>query len=195
MREAETTAQGEITRLLLSWGEGHDGAAERLFTLLYQELRVLARRQLRRGFRNATLDTTALVHEAYVKLVDGARIQVRDRNHFFALASRAMRQIVVDYARRKHAAKRGGSDRRETLGDRPDPAAGSVSDLVAVDEALSKLEALDPRLGRLVELRYFGGLSVEETAEILETSPRTVKRDWQKARAFLYHQLGRPKPS
>jgi RNA polymerase sigma factor (TIGR02999 family) len=191
MSDSQEASQGEITQLLVSWGGGDAEAADRLFSLLYQELRTLARRQLRRGRGDATLGTTALVHEAYLKLVDGARARLRDRNHFFALASRVMRQIVVDGARRKNAIKRGGSESRVPLDENAGATPSTVDELVAVDEALRKLEALDPRLGKLVELRFFGGLSVEECAGILATSPRTVKRDWQKARAFLYHEMGR----
>lgn len=184
-----TDGQGEITRLLLSWSGGDPAAAERLFSLLYDELRRLARRQLRGSGRDATLSTTALVHEAYVKLVDSSRVAAKDRGHFFALASRVMRQIIVDSARRRTAAKRGGRERKETLDDNAGAVEASVEDLVALEEALKKLESLDERLARLVELRFFGGLSVEESAEILQTSTRTVKRDWRKARAFLYHEL------
>jgi RNA polymerase sigma-70 factor (ECF subfamily) len=192
MAEGDPESKGEITRLLISWRHGDQGAADQLFSVLYQELRTLARRQLRGG-KDATLGTTALVHEAYVKLLESSRVDVKDRGHFFALASRVMRQIVVDYARRKSAGKRGGNEPKAELDDNAGASSSTVQELIEVDEALKKLEALDPRMGKLVELRFFGGLSVEETAEILETSERTVKRDWQKARAFLYHELSRQK--
>lgn len=181
---------GEVTRLLISWRKGDPAAPARLFSLLYDELRLLARRQLRGLDRNATLSTNALVHEAYVKLVDSSRVAVKDRGHFYSLACRVMRQIVVDHARQKGARKRGGDAPKLDLVEEDGAIAASAHELVEVEEALKKLEALDPRMGKLVELRFFGGLSVEETAEILETSSRTVKRDWQRARAFLYHALG-----
>lgn len=190
MAESSSETKGEITHLLISWRNGDQGAADQLFSILYQELRILARRQLHGG-KDATLGTTALVHEAYVKLLESSRVEVKDRGHFFALASRVMRQIVVDYARRKTATKRGGKEPKVELDDNAGAASSTVQELIEVNEALKKLEALDPRMGKLVELRYFGGLSVEETAKILETSERTVKRDWQKARAFLYHELSR----
>ena len=182
---------GEITRLLISWRGGDRAAFDRLFPLVYDELRLLARRQLRRSGGDATLSTTAVIHEAYLKLVDQSRAAVHDRHHFFSLAARAMRQILVDDARRRGAQKRGGGADPATLDDGAAAAAGRGADLVDVDEALLKLEAADNRLARIVEMRFFGGLSVEETAEALEVSPRTVKRDWQKARAFLYHELAR----
>jgi RNA polymerase sigma factor (TIGR02999 family) len=192
MSEAHAV-QGEITRLLISWSRDGDAAAEeRLFSMLYDELRVLARRALRGRRGSESPGTTTLVHEAYMKLVDGNRAAVKDRGHFFALASRVMRQILVDFARRRSAVKRGGDLAKQPLDESRMGQASSLEELVAVDEALRKLENLDPRMGKLVELRFFGGLSVEECAEVLETSPRTVKRDWQKARAFLYQEIIAP---
>jgi RNA polymerase sigma factor (TIGR02999 family) len=188
--DREGPARGEITGLLVAWRSGDRAAFDRLFGLLYDELRLLARRQLRRSGRDQTLDTTSVLHEAYLKLVDPQHASVEDRGHFLALASRAMRHILVDHARRRGARKRGAGERVSLDGDPPDPASGG-EDLVALDAALSRLEALDARLGKVVEMRYFGGLSVEETAEALATSPRTVKRDWQRARAFLFRELGR----
>jgi RNA polymerase sigma-70 factor (ECF subfamily) len=186
---ADEPSVGPITELLIDWRRGNEGAVNRLFPLVYDELRGLARRQLRGRRPGETLDTTALVHEAYVKLVDQTRAQVHDRRHFFALASKAMRHILVDHARARGAQKRGGGRPLTTLGENVAAGVSSAADLVAIDTALAKLEALDPRLGKLVEVRFFGGLSVEETADTLGVSPRTVKRDWQKARAFLYLHL------
>jgi len=186
----ERETPGEITLLLISWRGGDRGAFDRLFPLILGELRVLARRQLRRVGREQTLDTTALIHETYLKLVDQSRVAMQDRHHFFALAAKAMRHILVDEARRKGALKRGGAAKPVTLDDGV-PAVERAAEVVAVDEALARLEAVDPRLGKIVELRFFGGLSVEETAATLDLSARTVKRDWQKARAFLYHELAR----
>jgi RNA polymerase sigma factor (TIGR02999 family) len=183
---------GEVTELLQQWGGGDPSAANALFPLVYDELRRIARSQLRSKHPSETLGATALVHETYLKLVDQTRVSASDRHHFFALAARAMRQILVDHARRRGAAKRGGgrtpSELVETVG-LVEPREG---DILALDSALARLEELDPRLSRLVEVRFFGGLSVEEAADALEMSPRTVKRDWQKARAFLYQELESP---
>jgi RNA polymerase sigma factor (TIGR02999 family) len=192
--DRETPARGEITGLLIAWRSGDRAAFDRLFGLLYDELRLLARRQLRRSGRDQTLDTTSVLHEAYLRLVDPARAGVEDRGHFLALASRAMRHILVDAARRRGARKRGAGDLGRLDGDPEDPGALPGEDLVALDAALQRLEAVDARLGRVVELRYFGGLSVEEAAEAMATSPRTVKRDWVKARAFLFHELRSREP-
>jgi len=184
---------GEVTELLIAARSGERTALDGLFEMVYQELHALAHRQLASGGSGQTLGTTALVHEAYLKLVDAARVEYRDRRHFFALAARAMRQIVIDYARQAQARKRGGGMVRVVL-DPSRVANGnpgtSAVELVALDEALTALEGLNERLARIVELRFFGGLSVEETGEVLELSPRTVKRDWRKARAFLFRALG-----
>jgi RNA polymerase sigma factor (TIGR02999 family) len=156
---------------------------------VYQELHALAHRQLNRGPRDGTLSTTTLVHEAYLKLGDHERLELHDRGHFFALAARAMRQIVLDGARRHAADKRGGGLRRIELEDGKIACEERATEILALDGALEKLEALDPRLAAVVELRFYGGLSVEEAAEALGSSPRTIKRDWQKARAFLFREL------
>jgi len=187
--QSPESAQGEITRLLVRWRSGEADALNRLFPLVYDALRDLARRQIRRAGSDGTLGTTALVHEAYLKLVDHTRANLRDRGHFFALAARAMRQILIDDARRHMAKKRGGPEKPLSLDEATPSVSVAAAQILAVDEALKRLEALDERMGRLVEMRFFGGLSVEEAAECLEISPRTVKRDWQKARAFLYREL------
>lgn len=179
----------EITRLLADLRTGERGALDRLFSLVYEELRVRAERELRRRTPGETLSTTVLVHELYIKLADATPLAIGDRRHFFALAARAMRQIVVDHARRALAQKRGGGVRATTL-DVPDLApAVEPAEFLALDRALAELSELDERLARTVELRFFGGLSVEETAEMMEVSPRTVKRDWRKARAFLHRAM------
>jgi RNA polymerase sigma factor (TIGR02999 family) len=162
------------------------------FELLYRELHRLAHRHRLRWDGNATMGTTALVHEAYVKLVDGEHLAFDDRRHFFAVASRAMRHLLCDYARDRGRLKRGGGMRRAT--DDPDAVAAPVSDadldmLVALDVALTELEEEDERLARVVECRFFAGLSIPETAEALGISPATVKRDWALARAWLYRRL------
>jgi RNA polymerase sigma factor (TIGR02999 family) len=193
MENGDSIAPERITDLFASWREGNAGAGDRLFATLYQELRRLARYQLRGRPAGATLDTTALIHEVYLKLAEGARAPVRDRGHFLALASRVMRQIVVDHARQKSAAKRDAAVRRP-FDENGRAAALSAEDLLALDEALNRLESLDPRLAQLIDLRFFGGLSVEETAEALDLSEATIKRDWLKARAFLLHQMERGGP-
>jgi RNA polymerase sigma factor (TIGR02999 family) len=181
---------GEITRLLISWRDGSNESVNELFSLVYRELRVLARRQLRRG-GGQTLDTTELVHEGYLKLVDQSRVSVQDRAHFFAVASRVMRHILVDHARRRSSLKRGGGETPLPLAEANVAAVSRPDELLAIDQALGRLESLDPRMVRLVEMRFFAGLSVEETAGALEISPRTVKREWVKARAFLHNELRR----
>ncbi len=182
------TPESEITRLLEAWQAGNASAAEGLFAVVYDELRVLARRQLARG-SSKTLQTTAVVNEAYLKLVDSSSLSFVNRGHFYAIASKAMRQILVDYARRGAARKRGGDRVRVDLDENQVSIEERAADVLAIHEALTRLEELDARLGRIVEMRFFAGLSVEETAGVLDASPSTVKRDWRKARAFLYREL------
>jgi RNA polymerase sigma factor (TIGR02999 family) len=182
---------GEITALLVSISEGDRHALNRLVPIVYAELRALAHRQLARIRPGDTLQTTALVHEAYLKLLGTARPAWHDRRHFFAVACRAMRQITVDYARTQTAQKRGGDAPVLSLDEQQLPIADRAHELVLLDGALSELEALSERPARIVELRFFGGLSVEETASALEISERTVKREWRKARAFLFDALQR----
>ena len=179
--------EGEVTDLLVKLRDGDRGALDRLLPLVYGELRERAHNQLARRRPGDTLSTTALVHEAYLKLAGSSKQAYEDRLHFFAVASRAMRQILVDYARRKIASKRDGAavSLDPELISNPDRA----EELIALDEALEQLTRLDPRLAQTVELRFFGGLSVEEAADALGVSPRTVKRDWRKARAFLYQTI------
>jgi RNA polymerase sigma factor (TIGR02999 family) len=179
--------RGEVTRLLGELREGDREAFDRVWDLLYSELRVLARSQLRKP--GATLDTTALVHEAYLKLVDAERIDLRDRSHFFALAAKVMREVVVDFARRTRAKKRGGDALRLTLDETVLAVEREASLVLALDQALDRLARLSERLGRVFELRYFGGLSEQETAEVLGVSLRTVQRDWLKSRAWLQREL------
>ena len=178
-----------ITELLRAAEGGDRGALDRLFGMVYSELRQLARRQLQVTPVHHTLSTTALVHEAYLKLSADARWSTRDRSHFFALAARAMRHILIDHARRRTRRKRGGSEPPLSLDDAQVPVNDRSEELLALDEALERLAAVDPELARLVEWRFFAGLSVEEVAQILEVSDRTVKRHWRTARAFLYQEL------
>jgi RNA polymerase sigma factor (TIGR02999 family) len=175
--------------MLAAVRDGDRAAFDRLLPLIYDELRAVARRQLRRRRPGQTLDTTALVNEAYVKLVDRKGADWRDRGHFLSVAAVAMRHILVDHARSRVALKRGGSLRVTLDEARLGADAGADVEILALDEALTSLASLDERLSRLVELRFFGGLTVEETAGLLGVSGRTVKRDWRKARAFLHSRL------
>lgn len=170
--------------------DGDESAAARLMPLVYDELRRLADSYLRRERPDHTLQPTALVNEAYLRLVDQTRASLRDRSHFFAVAARQMRRVLVDHARRHDAEKRGGGARRVSLDEAVDQAQDPRDlDLVALDAALDKLAELDARQARIVELRYFGGLTVEETAEALGVSATTVKDDWQSARAWLRREI------
>jgi RNA polymerase sigma factor (TIGR02999 family) len=185
----ETTRTQPVTELLLALRGGSAGVVDRLYPLVYEELRRIAHRALRGERTGHTLGTTGLVHEAYLGLVDQTRLEYRDRAHFYGIAARAMRHILVDYARRHGAAKRGGNQRAIAL----DEAILAVEDraeaLLALDEALGELETVDPRLGQVVQCRFFGGLTEEETGEVLGVTARTVRRDWLKAKGWLYHHL------
>jgi RNA polymerase sigma-70 factor (ECF subfamily) len=183
---------GEVTQLLFAWNAGDSSAVERLMPLVYTELRGIADRQFRRERVGHTLQPTAVVHEAYFRLVDQTRVTWKNRGHFFAIAAQAMRRILIDHARARAAEKRGGREERVTLDvgiASPEPA--DDVDLLALDEALVRLKELDEPQARIVELRFFGGLSIEETAEVLETSASSVKREFRSARAWLFHELGR----
>jgi RNA polymerase sigma factor (TIGR02999 family) len=185
----------DVTRLLVAARSGDRNALDALYPLVYQDLRGVAHRALSGGRPGDTLNTTALVHEAYLKLHGASSFLPQDRRHFFAIAARAMRQIVVDHARSRAAQKRGGALQRVDLDAATIAGEDSGAALLALEDALGKLGELDERLARVVELRFFGGLTVEETAEVLDVDPRTVKRDWRKARAMLYLTLeGTPAP-
>ena len=185
---ASASASADVTGLLRAWREGDKSALETLTPIVYQDLRRLARRHLLAERTGHTLQTTALVNEAYMRLVDYRQMQWQDRAHFLAVSAQLMRRILVEHARR-HNLKRGGAIRHIPLEDAPEAASIRVRDVVALDEALDQLARLDPRKAQVVELRYFGGLSVEETAEALSVSPVTVMRDWSSARAWLYREL------
>lgn len=180
----------QVTDLLLQMRGGDTTAIDRLFPLVYQELRRLAHHQLRQEHPGHTLGTTGLVHETYVRLVDQTRVEWRDRGHFLVVAAWAMRRILVDYARRNRAARRGGGSVRFSL-DHDVPAEERGEMLLALDEALERLAALDRRLSQVVEYRYFGGLTEQETADLLGVTRRTVQRDWVKARGWLYLEMNR----
>lgn len=177
---------GEVTQLLESVRAGQPGALDRLLPLVYDELRLMARRQLGRERADHTLHATALVHEAYLKLAGGASLSAFDRAHFLAIAARAMRQVLVEHARRRNAEKRGGGWQRTTLGDGDSAAEFNPDEMLALDRALSELE---PRQREVVECRFFGGMEEQEIAAVLGVSERTVRRDWVKARAWLYRSM------
>jgi RNA polymerase sigma factor (TIGR02999 family) len=181
-----STPPGEVTRLLEAAEAGDSSALDRLVPLVYEDLRRVAHRQLDREGGGHTLQTTALIHEAYLKLAGGGSVSATSRAHFLAIAARAMRQVLVDYARRRKAAKRGGGVISVILGDEPQPADASAEDLLALDEAL---EQLDPRQRQVIECRFFGGMEEKDIAVALGVSERTVRRDWVKARAWLYKSL------
>jgi RNA polymerase sigma factor (TIGR02999 family) len=181
--------EAEVTALLVAWERGDDEALRRVAPLVYEELRAIAAAQLRGERREHTLQPTALVHEAYLRLAEQRRRHWKERRQFFAVAARLMRQILVDHARARGAAKRGGGEATRIEVTGVDVAAPEVFDVLPLDDALTRLAALQPRLAKVVELRFFGGLEVEETAELLACSPRTVKRDWALARAWLIREL------
>jgi RNA polymerase sigma factor (TIGR02999 family) len=180
---------GRITGLLLAWRAGDTGAADRLFPLVYDELRRIAHQYSGRERPGHTLDTTALVHEAYLRLVDHTRVAWADRLHFFAVAAQVMRRILVDYARQYRAEKRGRAPERVSLRDDMLAVEQRADTLVALDEALNRLGAVDDRLRQVVECRFFGALTEEETAEALGVTARTVRRDWIKAKGWLHGAL------
>jgi RNA polymerase sigma factor (TIGR02999 family) len=181
----------DVTQLLVRWGSGDREALDELTPLVYNELRRLARSYLRRERPDHTLEGTALVHEAYFRLVDQQNVQFRSRTHFYALAAELIRRILVDHARSKIAAKRGGTAVKISIDDALPPANEKDMDMVALDDAMKALAENDVQQSRIVELRYFAGLTIEETAEALEISPATVKRDWTMAKAFLKRELTR----
>lgn len=182
------TAGSDITRLLARWRGGDEEALAALMPLVYEELRRLARSQLRRERRNHTLQSTALVHELFLRLASEERGQLQNRAHFFGVAARAMRQILVAHARQRQARKRGGDVVMVPLDDPPAPTEAPL-DLEALDEALARLAERDPLQARIVELRFFGGYTIEETAALVERSHATVSREWEIARMWLFREL------
>jgi len=184
-----TPESHEVTKLLLAWSEGDQEALDRLMPLVYDELRRLARSYMRRERAGHTLQTTALIHEAYLRLIDAGQVRLESRTHFFAVASRLMRQILVDFARSRGYQKRGGGAQQVSLDEALALGQPRDEELVALDEALVTLAELDGRKARVVELRFFGGLTETETAEALNVSPETVRRDWRLAKSWLRHRL------
>jgi RNA polymerase sigma factor (TIGR02999 family) len=181
----------DVTTLLLEWGDGNPEALNELVPLVYDELRRLAKRQMRSEPPGSALQTTALVHEAYLKLVDQRRTHFHHRDHFFAVIAQLIRYILVDYARRWNASKRGGGKTMLAFDESIALSGAKDLDLMALDEALQDLSRLDPRQGRIVELRFFGGLTLESTAKVLGISKTTVCREWNLARTWLHHELSR----
>jgi RNA polymerase sigma factor (TIGR02999 family) len=179
----------DVTDLLLSWRQGDAQALDRLVPLVYDELRHVARRHLRRELPGHALQATALVHEVYLRLVDVDRLTLKNRTHFFSIAAKLMRQILVDHARRQHAEKRGGGATMVSLEDVSPAARPPSVDVLALDQALEALSAIDAQQGSVVELRFFAGLDIAEAAEALEISPATVEREWALAKAWLYRRL------
>lgn len=186
-----TEIQLNVTQLLFRYGKGEPQALEKLLPVVYQELRRLAKNYMRRESSGHTLQPTALVHEAFFKLVDQKDVQWQNRAHFFGVAAQLMRRILIDHARSRRAVKRGGTQAKVSFDEAIhwEAAEDGAPDLLALDQALEKLAKLDERQSRTVELRYFGGLSIDEVAEVLQTSPATVKRDWTLAKAWLLREL------
>ena len=178
----------EITRLLEAWSSGDPDAAEQVLPLVYDELKAIARNYFRRERRDHTLQATALVHEAWVRLVESSGARFESRSHFVGLLAHVMRRVLVDHARGHNRAKRGGQAARVTLVE-SDAVVGPEIELMELDEALDRLAGMDPRRAKIVELRFFGGLSIDETAEALDISPKTVTRQWRLARAWLHRRL------
>lgn len=185
------TSSQNITKLLIDWRNGDQEALDRLMPLVYEELRRMANHYMRNERQGHTLQTSALVNEAYLRLVDHENIEWQNRSHFFGLAAQAMRRILVDHARSRNYQKRGGAVQQVSLDEAATLAEERAAELIALDEALQELAKLDPRKSRIVEMRYFGGLSGEETAEALGISTATVSRDWETAKAWLLRELSR----
>jgi RNA polymerase sigma factor (TIGR02999 family) len=184
-----TASPPQVTQLLKAWGNGDEAARDELMTLVYEELHRLAHQHLKRERPGHTLQTSALVNEAFVKLIDQKDVRWQNRGHFFAIAAQLMRRILVDHARIRRAAKRGGSASPVSLDDALVISNERSAEVVALDEALTALATVDERKSQIVELRFFGGLSIEETAEVLAVSPGTVMRDWTLAKAWLRREM------
>ena len=184
-----TPSAQQVSQLLIAWREGDVSAFDRLMPMVYDELRRLAHRYMRRVPEGQTLQTTALVHEAYLRLAGYGDAAWQDRAHFFAVCAQVMRRLLVDRARSRYAIKRGGGSHQVELDDAIAVSPAQDEKLMALDEALERLAAIDPRKARIVEMRYFGGMSVEETGQVLDLSTTTIKREWSKARAWLHREM------
>ena len=189
-----TPASAEVTKLLLAWGAGDEKALQQLLPVVYAELHVLAKRYMARENPGHTLQASALVNEAYLKLVDNRRVQWQNRAQFFGVSAQLMRRILVDSARRRHYLKRGGGALQVTLHEEFEISGRESKDVIAIDDALKALETVDPRKAQVVEMRFFAGLSVEETAQALNVSEETVLRDWKLAKAWLFKELNKGAP-
>jgi RNA polymerase sigma factor (TIGR02999 family) len=185
------TQTHELTQLLVDWSNGDRAALDKLMPLIDAELRRLAHRYMTRERAGHTLQTTALVNEAFLRLVNRKNLQWQNRAHFFGIAAQLMRTILVDHARSHASAKRGGGARKLELDEAMVVSQQKASEVIALDDALNQLALLDPQQSRIVELRFFGGLTVEEAAEVLQVSPATIKREWSTAKAWLYHELAK----
>ena len=185
------SSPNEVTQLLVDWSGGNKAALDQLMPLVYKELRRLARYYLRKERHNHTLQSAALVNEAYVRLVDYSNLRWQDRAQFFGLAAQLMRRILIDHARKHHYAKRGGGEPNFSLDEAAVLTEQRASDLVSLDDALTSLAEIDPRKSQVVELRFFGGLNIEETAEVLNISSMTVQREWRWAKAYLNREIGK----
>jgi RNA polymerase sigma factor (TIGR02999 family) len=194
MRRLMKPETQRVTQLLLAWTDGDPVALEELMPLVYRELRRIASYRLRRERPNHTLDSAALVNEAYLRLIDQKKVRWQNRSHFFAIAAQMMRRILVDHARAKTVGKRGGDAMLVSFDESSAPVQ-RASELVEIDEALDRLAAIDPRKSQVVELRFFAGLDVEETAAVLKVSPNTVMRDWRTAKAWLHRELSGENPT
>jgi RNA polymerase sigma factor (TIGR02999 family) len=185
------SSPNEITQQLIAWGKGDAAALDKLIPAVYQELRRMADRYLRGEQSGHSLQPTALVHEAYLRLIDQKHVEWHNRAHFFGVAAQMMRRILIDHAKAKHRAKRGGTAPKLSLDETMNFTRERAAELVALDDALQILAEVDERKSRIVELRYFGGLTVEETAQVLDISDKTVMRDWKLAKAWLYDEINR----
>jgi RNA polymerase sigma factor (TIGR02999 family) len=179
----------EVSQLLKDWSDGDQAALDKVMPVVYQELRRLAHHYMRKERVGHTLQTTALVNEAYLRLADYKKMRWQSRTHFFAVAAQVMRRILVENARSRNYAKRGGGAQKVEFDETAVVSAGRSAEVIAVDEALTELESWDARKGRIVELRFFGGLSIDETAEVMKVSPTTVQREWRSAKAWLYKAI------
>src|SRR5262245_57780983 len=184
-----TPSPKDVTQLLEEWSKGDQAALDELIPLVYEELHRMAKRHLGRERPGHTLQTSALVNEAYMRLIDQRNVRWQNRAHFLSIAARLMRRILIDHARAHHYAKRGGAAIKVSLGKAIDVSEARSAELVSLDDAMSALATLDPRKSQVVELRFFGGMSVEETAEVLGVSPVTVMRDWSTAKAWLHREI------
>jgi RNA polymerase sigma factor (TIGR02999 family) len=189
------TSSGKVTQLLLAWGRGDETARDNLIPLVYEELHRLAHRYMRKEHPGGSLQTSALVNEAYIRLVDQKRVQWQNRAQFFGIAAQMMRRILVDHARKRHNQKRGGDVLKITLNEAAVISHHRAAEMVTLDEALKALAKLDKRKSQIVELRFFAGLSIEEAAEVLNVSPGTIMRDWTLAKAWLLREITGAKPN